>query len=215
MTRVVRVAVKENCYRIIPSRYPTVELFDDVADSDDYENLYQLQSLTNPRLAKPGAGSGSNYINAAFSHKNPCGSRFSDGSFGIYYAGSNLDVAIAETKYHRERFLTDTHEPAQELDMRVLIAHLYARLHNLSNKQKSFPGLYHPSDYRQPQAFGKSLFKDNSDGIRYSSVRHEKHEDCYAVFKSDVLSRCRQSKHLVYSWNGTEIDTIYEKKLLS
>ena len=42
---------------------------------------------------------------AAFTHLNPEGSRFSDGSWGVFYAGNDLNTAIAETRHHRERFL--------------------------------------------------------------------------------------------------------------
>ena len=41
---------RQQGYRFIPSKYPPISLFDDVADSDEFEALYELQALTNPRL---------------------------------------------------------------------------------------------------------------------------------------------------------------------
>ncbi len=36
-------------------------------------------------------------VMAPFTHLNPKGSRFSDGSYGVYYAAKRLSTAIAET----------------------------------------------------------------------------------------------------------------------
>lgn len=213
MNRIVRVAVNGNCYRIIPSKYPTVDLFDDVADAGDFDALHELQALTNPRLSHS-AVAGNNYINAPFAHRNPEGSRFSNGSFGIFYAGCSEAVCIAETRYHTAKFLNETGEPAQELDMRMIVTRLDAKLHNLSGKQKIFPRYYLDTDYRASQAFGLDLYNQNADGIRYSSVRHRDHDNAYAVFNEQVLSHARQSIHLVYVWDGTSISNVYEKKFI-
>ena len=45
---------------------------------------------------------------AAFTHLNPEGSRFSDGSWGVFYAAHSVATAVEETVYHRERFLAAT-----------------------------------------------------------------------------------------------------------
>ena len=37
-------------WRIIPSRFPPIDLFERIADPADWEALIQLESLTNPRL---------------------------------------------------------------------------------------------------------------------------------------------------------------------
>lgn len=215
MSKIIRVAVKGSCYRVIPSKYPTIDLFDDVAESEDFEDLYELQALTNPRL-KLACTTKNNYISSPFAHLNPAGSRFSDGSFGVFYAGESEEVCIAETHYHTTKFMLETKEPAQDLDMRMIVAHLNARLHNLSGKQKLLPSYYYDTNYSHSQAYGLSLFAIGADGIRYSSVRHSAHHDAYAVFNMDVLSRrARQSKHLVYSWDGNAISNTFEKLLIN
>src|SRR5689334_8160461 len=38
------------CFRTIPSRFPTIHLFERIADPADWDALYWLESLTNPRL---------------------------------------------------------------------------------------------------------------------------------------------------------------------
>ena len=38
------------CFRVIPSRFPPIHLFERVSSPEDWEALYWLESLTNPRL---------------------------------------------------------------------------------------------------------------------------------------------------------------------
>src|SRR3546814_1205967 len=38
------------CYRIIPSRFPPIGLFEKVADPDDLEAVFQIEAMTNDRL---------------------------------------------------------------------------------------------------------------------------------------------------------------------
>lgn len=212
------------CYRIIPSRFPPIPLFEDVADPDDLEAVYLIEAMTNDRLREEAgelslvppedrvSGPGSSPIMAAFTHLNPHGDRFTDGSYGVFYAGLTLETAIAETRYHRTRFLQATDEPAQELDMRVYAVDLDGALHDIRGLRDNHPALYHPESYAMAQAFARDLRADGSEGIVYQSVRHDGGE-CAAVFRPRLLSNCRQERHLCYVWDGAAIATIYEKRL--
>lgn len=213
-------------YRIIPSRFPPIGLFERVADPADLEAVYAIEALTNPRLREAVgeirlvapedrvSGPGSSVIMAAFTHLSPSGSRFSDGSFGVFYAAHDPDTAIAETRYHRERFLTATAEPPIEVDMRVYLIDLAARLHDLRGLAGHFPAVYHPTDYAAGQALGRRLRAEAADGIAYDSVRQAGGE-CVAIFRPRLLSHCRQERHLCYVWNGSRIATVYEKRALA
>src|SRR4051794_2233977 len=84
-------------YRLVPSRFPPTGLFDRVADPADLDAVFAIEALTNDRLRDEAgdlrllpaeeriSGPGTTPIMAAFTHLNPEGSRFSDGSFGVYY----------------------------------------------------------------------------------------------------------------------------------
>lgn len=84
-------------YRVIPTRFPAINLFDRVASAEDFDALYALEALTNDRVrAEVGLldlvppqerrfGPGYGPIMAAFTHLNPNGSRFSDGRYGVFY----------------------------------------------------------------------------------------------------------------------------------
>jgi len=214
------------CYRIIPSRFPPINLFERVTDPADLETVLDIESMTNDRLRDAvGAlnlvppedrisGPGTSPIMAAFTHLPPYGSRFTDGSFGVFYAGRTLDTAIAETKHHREAFLRATSEPRIELDMRVYAVDLDTMLHDIRGMQGILPGIYDPDSYAASQALAIEVRNSGSSGLAYDSVRKLGGE-CAAIFKPRVLSNCRQERHLTYVWDGSSISTVYEKRDLS
>ena len=76
----------ESAYRIIPSRYPTICLYEDVANADELEAVWAIEALTNDRLREeageltrvPKADwlvglAGGSHVMAAFTHLNPEG----------------------------------------------------------------------------------------------------------------------------------------------
>jgi hypothetical protein len=100
--------------RLVNSKFPPIALFDDVADADEFEVLFEIQALTNPRLKNevgqleliarseiPFGIPGCSYAIAPFTHINPTGSRFSDGRFGVLYLADSMEAALAEVKHHQ------------------------------------------------------------------------------------------------------------------
>jgi hypothetical protein len=211
------------CYRIVPSRFPPVGLFDRVADPADLEAVFAIESLTNPRLRQEAgelslvppedrvSGPGTTPIMAAFTHLNPEGSRFSDATFGVYYAGKSLETAIEETRFHRERFLRRTREAPIEIEMRSYLADLRADLRDIRGRA-DLAEVYDPDDYAPAQALGRRLRSEGSDGIVYDSVRHRGGE-CAAVLRPRVLSNCVQGPHFGYVWDGARIVAVIRKTI--
>jgi len=148
---------------------------------------------------------------AAFTHLNPDGSRFSDGTYGVYYACLSLDTAVSESRYHRERFLMRTKEGPIELDMRTYLADLAGDLHDIRGR-KDLESIYDPNSYSASQALGRELKAVNSHGVVYDSVRDPKGE-CAGVLRPPILSPCVQGPHFGYVWDGSRITTVYEKTL--
>lgn len=213
------------CWRIIPDRFPPIALFERVTDPDDLEAILELESLTSSglrdevgdiRLVPPEdriSGPGTSVIMAAFTHLNPEGSRFTDGTYGVFYAADDLATALAETRHHRERFMRATAQARMELGMRVYLVDLDGDLHDLRGQKTARPLVYHDDDYAAGQHLARTLRNEGSNGIAYDSVRRAGGE-CVAVFRPRLLSNARQERHLCYVWDGRQIATVYEKRAL-
>jgi RES domain-containing protein len=207
-----------HAWRIVPSRFPPVGLFDRIADPADLDAVFALEALTNPRLREEiGAlkrvpsgrrlsGPGSTPVMAAFTHLNPQGSRFSDGSWGVFYAARSVATAVEETVHHRQRFLAATAEPACELSMRCYRTSLDSRLHDLRG---GWPAAHDPDSYVASIALARALRAVDSNGLVYDSVRHRGGE-CLAAFYPDVVAPCVQAQHLIYRWDGTRIAQVLQ-----
>jgi hypothetical protein len=204
-------------HRLVPSRFPPVGLFDRVAAVEDLEAVYALESLTNDRVREEVGnlrlvpetdrivGPGTTPVMAAFTHLNPEGSRFSDGSYGVYYCARALDTALAEVRYHQERFLRRTGEGPLRLELRLYLADLDANLADVRNR----PECHLPDDYGPSRQLGRAAREGGKDGVLYRSVRHEGGL-CAAVFRPRVLDACRQSSHYAFHYDGTSIVAIDE-----
>ena len=209
------------CFRIIPSRYPTIHLFERVSEPSDWEALYWIESLTNPRLRdevgdielvpreERAFGPGGSVIMAPFTHLDPSGSRFADGSFGAFYAAAQLATSIAETCYHREVFLRATREAPLEIDMRSYLADVAAFFHDIRGQRGQLPDIYAPDSYGASQALGRKLKLSGSNGIVYESVRHPGGH-CLAIYRPRLIQNLRQGVHLRYVWDGSKISRVYE-----
>lgn len=208
----------QRAYRIVPSRFPPVGVFDRIADPEDLDALYRIESLTNPRLREECdelsnvpkerrvSGPGSTPLMAAFTHLNPEGSRFSDGSYGVLYLSHEFETAVEETVYHREQFLAATKEPPIDVTMRAYVSGVHGTLHDIRG---GFKAEHNPLSYAASRKLGGRLRKEGSNGIVYDSARC-KGGECAALFYPDLASPCVQGKHLIYRWDGEKIAQVLE-----
>lgn len=209
-------------HRLVPSRFPPAGLFDRVADPRDLEAVLAAEQLTNERLrdevgelrlvppAERVSGPGTTPIMACFTHVAREGSRFSDGTYGVYYAARDLATAIAETAFHRGRFLARTREAPGEIDMRCYLADIRAELVDVRGHGRRKPDILDPDSYAASQPFGRRRREEGAGGIVYDSVRHAGGQ-CVAIFRPKLVAPCRQGPHLGYVWDGRAIVSWYEK----
>ena len=197
-------------YRLINSSFPPLGVFEDTLDPDDLEMAFAIEAMTNDRLREeagmlqrvaPGdrvSGPGSTAVMAAFTHiGNP--SRFSDGTYGVYYCASSVDAAIAETKFHQERFLAATGEANVEITMRAYVNKVVKPLLDVRDQ----PELHHPdlATYAASQAFAREQRDGKTWGLLYRSVRLDGHE-CVAAFRPQAVSLPVQGAHFRYVWDA-------------
>ena len=214
----------ENQYRIIPSKFPPINFFEGLADPALMDELAYIEGLTNDRLRDDigeivlvaeddrVSGPGSSPVMAPFTHIGRK-SRFTDGTFGVYYAAKSMQTAIKETSHHRAKFLSSTNEEACEIDMRVYVGEVVKETHDVRDIT-TYADLHDPDDYSKSQAFGLEMKKGNSWGIVYQSVR-DPDGQCVAILRPPAITFPRQGKHLAYVWDGAIINDVYEKCKLS
>jgi hypothetical protein len=208
-------------HRILPSRYPPIQLFERLSDDPaEWEMLAEIESLTNPRIrdeigeirlvpvAERVSEPGASWVMAPFTHVNPQGSRFSDGSFGVYYAARELATAIAETAFHMGRFYAATADPPHAEAMRVLIGRLDASFHDLRGDIVWTPAL-DGQDYTASRALGRRLRQGGSNGIVYPSVRRAGGQ-CVGAFRAKAVGLPIQERHLQYLWDGQRISRYFD-----
>ncbi|GAC1444055.1 MAG: RES family NAD+ phosphorylase [Vulcanimicrobiaceae bacterium] len=219
------VLVAEPTWRIIPSRYPEVDLWDRIGRPADIDDFLAIEALTNDRIREArGAiarvrsedrisGPGTTPIMAAFAYGHA--GRFNDETFGAYYAAFSEAAAIAESRFARERFLRATNEPSIDLDMRVYTTRVSGRYDDVRKRAKSH-AIYDPASYDAAQSYGRAVWAaDKHDGVAYRSVRRWSDGACVAVFRPRCIATARATKHLRYAWDGVTIANVYEIKLIA
>ena len=209
-------------YRIVPTRFPSVYIFDRVGSAEDFDALNALEAMTNDRERNEGGqielvppverlfGNGAGPIMAAFTHLNPLGSRFSDGTYGVFYAGRKQDTAVAETRHHSATFLAATHESPIRIQMRLYTVNVVGEVADLRDASTVQPEVLSPNSYGESQTVGKQLRSDGFAGLVYPSVRLPGGE-CVAAFKTTLLRDCLHQAHLEYHWNGEQIDYVTQQ----
>jgi hypothetical protein len=211
----------QGAVRIIRSAFPPIDLFEDIADPADWPLLISAEQKTNPRLmesigeldrvppSRRVGGAGASFIMAPFVHVSAeRASRFSNGSFGVLYAGRTFEVALMETMHLHGRFMASTEEaPGWTSQFREIVLDIDGALHDLRGGEEIFAPLLDPDDYRASQAFGLALRRAQSEGIVYPSVRCTG-GDCAGLFHPDLASNAVQGRHLDYHWNGQRVDFV-------
>ena len=209
----------EGAVRIIRSIYPPIDLFEDIADPADWSLLLSAEQKTNPRLmenignlhlvleGRRIGGHGATYHMAPFCHVSPDRkSRFSDGRFGVLYAGNIFEVALLETIYHHERFMARTKEAqGWTSQFREIVMNIDAPLHDLRKPNAGHLQALDPDSYAISQLLAAQLRTAGSEGLVYPSARYTNGE-CVALFYPDLAANAVQGRHLDYHWDGTRVD---------
>ena len=220
MTAPVRRVIWLCSVRIIRSIYPPIDLFEDIADPTDWEALASAEAKFNPRIrdqigdlakvpvSRRVTGPGASWVMAPFVHCSPLRpGRFSDGTFGLYYAGDSTEVAIAETIHHHTKtMLATAEEPGWTSQFRELIGSVDADFDDAAGRAD----LLDPVDYSASQIFGAERRGAGSNGVTWPSVRFSG-GNCIAAFWPDVVPIPTQGAHFAYHWDGSAVD--YVKQL--
>ncbi len=204
------LAVNGPWYRLIPSRFPTIDVYSRVAASDRWPMLSEVELLTNPRQKERASILGANVVDGAppklqnwnhapFVYLDPDGSYLLHGAFGVLELGETKDIALAMAVARREAFLGVTALPAQAIEMRLLKHPVKGRFAVLGNLDRL--------SQEQRWQLGASLYEE-WDGAIFQCPAAPSGR-AVAVFNSECLSKSVQDDHFRFWWDGTRIRNIY------
>lgn len=205
---------ERQAHRLVNSKFPPIDLFDDVANAAEFETLYQIQALTNPRLQNqtgrleliavseiPFGIPGCSYAVAPFTHVNPAGSRFSDGHFGMLYLADTMDTAIAEVRYHQDRYWARVDGLNYE---RFVFRGLCCTFDDAGHRDASVLPLSDPiyatDDYSHARLLGSEAKRQGCPGLRYRSVRSPGNI-CWGLMTPRAVVSIIQGAHYEMIWS--------------
>lgn len=135
-------------------------------------------------------------------------SRFSDGSFGVWYGCDSVQTTVFESAYHWYRGLLS--DAGFEREMVLSERKLYSVACNAALldfrlvAHEQFPDLIHKTDYSFTQSIGARIHREGHPGLLISSARYQDGEN-YAVFNPTVLSNPRHYCQLTYRLEAQHI----------
>jgi hypothetical protein len=182
------------------------------------EELAALESVTNGRLQAQGVGlpeldprelvfgrPGHSFINAAFTHCRPGGSRFNDERRGAWYSAFDAETAIAEVGYHLARELEAIGRFETSVDYAELYADFLGRFHDLRELAANDDQALNPDPaigYPAGQALARAIRTEAKlDGILYTSARRQG-GICLVAFRPDLVQNVRQGGIWRLEWQG-------------
>jgi hypothetical protein len=200
-------------HRLLPAKYsPNFDsVLTRIADDDEHLQLiFELDNATNARLlAEESAGPGissrelvfhvpnHHVINAAFTHANPRGARFSGPDRGAWYAAFELGTSKAEVLFHKSiEFREVDWKEREEIGYDDYLADFTAGFHDLRGMEDE---ALSPTSYVRSQQLAVELLELGSLGIIYPSVRREG-GICVACFRPSVVANVRKGDRYTLTW---------------
>lgn len=217
----VELALRATVRLISTGRLKPAALLPLAANPEAFEDLAELESLTNGRLQAETAGLPEldprelvfgqpqhSFVNAAFTHTRPGGNRFNDESRGAWYCGLEVRTSLGEIAYHLTRELAAIGRFENRTDYAELLADVAGTFHDLRGADRpTEPALHERPEIAYPagQALARRLRVDHrSEGIVYPSIRHAG-GTCLVVFVPNLIQRLRQGAIWRLEWHGSPV----------
>lgn len=175
-------AAPQPAYRLIPSQFPPIGLFDTVATAADLPAVMELVGWTNDRLVAERLArlpeeewvygvSNASIVMAAFLHVSPSGMRFNGPELGAWYAADDIRTAAAEVGHHLRRESAARRIAGMRRTYRTYAAALLGAYLDIRGQQSSRPDIYASDRYDVSQAMGEAVRASGGTGLLYDSLR--------------------------------------------
>lgn len=207
-SQVALTNVHADIIRNIVSIHESQDLFDDLTDNPHEWALAQrveneikpvhYRSST-PIVHRPFEDAHwCNAIEWPFKHWQQ--SRFSNGSFGVWYGCDTLETSVYETAYHwLHGFLADAgfDRLAVSVERKIYRVNCQASLLDFRPLVSRYPALVHKTDYGATQAIGAKMHREGHPGLVTRSARHPQGQN-HAILNPAVLSQPNHHCQLKY-----------------
>jgi hypothetical protein len=207
--------IHQDVARNIVSLLQSQDLFDDLTD-DPAERL--LAQKVEDEIKPPPYRSRTPVIDRPFEDaewfnaiiwpfKHWQTSRFSDGTYGVWYGSDSVETTVYESAYHWYRgLLSDAgfERTTVVAERKVYSVACNAALLDFRKSAEDHPDLLHPSDYAYCQSVGSRIHREGHPGLLTQSVRRPAGTNV-AIFNADILSNPRRNCQLTYRLEGDQI----------
>lgn len=193
-------------YRLIPSRFPPIGLFDGLAAPEDMEAAMELAGWTNDRLVAervnrlppeswPLGAANASVVMASFLHIAPEGMRFNGPLLGAWYAGDDLKTSIAEVGHHLRREIVALGWQILSRDYRCYTADIEGLCLDLREDAERHREVLDPVSYAASQVFGEQARAAGEAGILFPSQRRLGGSNVAAYIPANI-KRVTQADHI-------------------
>jgi hypothetical protein len=210
-----RISIDGQYRRLIPSKYPTIDIYESFGSREMQAFAAELEAVTNPRLAAKSRITGGdisadaasprlqNWNHAPFSYPMPEGSDFLPAPYSAMDLAFDTQAALARAVLRRELFMSRTGEPSCGIDMRMLVHQVKGEVIDLRSV---------PTDMSVAarRLIGRQLFEDGANGVVYRTEEVPGH-DFLAVFSVEILvDKAVQGAHYRFRWDGHQVSRIFD-----
>lgn len=197
---------------LIPSRFPTIRVFDRI-DASRHDDIAALETLTNPRekekkvllsgvtVADANNPFVQNWNHAPFAYVNPEGTRFFGPENPSLELANDQQTALLLAIDRRERFLSRTKEAPISLEMRELCRSVKGRYADL----RGLGIITNPDERFQ---WGREIVKAKLDGVLFHPNERPS-ATCLAALHQGGFGKANQGSHFKFIWNGERIERLY------
>lgn len=214
-THLTLTDVDQDVARNIVSLRQSQDLFDDLTDDPAQ---WRLAQQVEDEVKPPPYRSRTPIIDRPFEDAHWCNaimwpfkhwqaSRFSDGSYGLWYGSESVETTVYESAHHWYRsLLSDAgfEQLTVIAERKVYLVACRAALLDLVPAASRHPDLLHPSDYAYCQSIGLRMHREGHPGLVTPSVRR-RHGENFVVFNPAVLTDPRLNCQLTYRLEGEHI----------
>jgi len=199
-------------FRLIPSRFPPVGVFDSVATKADAQAVMKLVGWTNDRLVLDRLSrlpetdwvygfANSSIVMASFLHVSPTGMRFNSPELGAWYAADTVRTAAVEVAHHLRREAVARRKNEMQRTYRTYSATLLGYYVDIRGQQKALPDVYASDRYDASQAYGEKCRASGEAGILYDSLRSRGGINI-AAYRTRNITAVVQTNHYTIKVSG-------------